>query len=380
MTTDLSQGIRTSNRTLNQWEQFYRQESLASYPTHIQFPTGTRCNLKCRFCTEREGTAGEAYEYHDLDYEQFLSIVRLPGWDRALHSISTIALYGWGEPLFNRDYARIFEYLAEHYPRLGITISTNGVLFDRHWSERFIALPNADINVSVNAATRETYRWLMGSDQFERVTENLRTLTGLRREANRRAPAVTLSYVATTANIRELPLFVDLAADLGVDSVVVQDIMSLSGEAQRLSLACQPQLARQMFAAARDRAKAREMRLSFVSFETHAENYFPTTVDGGNYDNSAETGSIAAEKTVPSPFHLPTDCFDPWERFMIRVDGEVFPCCRFQDHGDCSLGNIFHQSFQEIWNGESYRTLRQGVNSTAPPPVCAICPRKAGLD
>ncbi len=381
MTRDINRDVRTKNKTLNQWEQFFNKHSLASYPTHIQFPTGTRCNLKCRFCTEREGAAGEAYGYKDLSYEEFLSTVRLPGWNQALHSISTIALYGWGEPLFNPDYSRIFDYLAEHYPWLGISISTNGVLFDKSWSERFMSLTNADINVSINAATGGTYKWLMGNDQFDRVVNNMRILGELRRASKERSPTVTFSYVVTTANIRELPQFIDLAADLNVDTVVVQDIMSLSEEAMRLSLANQPYLARQMFAAASARAKARRTRLSFVSFETHSENYFPTTAEAGNFDACPDSGSYAAtESPVPSPYRLQTDCFDPWERFMIRVDGEVFPCCRYQSHGDCSLGNIFRQSFQEIWDGAPYQTLRRGVNSPHPPPVCAICPRKSGLD
>jgi radical SAM protein with 4Fe4S-binding SPASM domain len=65
---------------------------------------------------------------------------------------------------------------------------------------------------------------------------------------------------------------------------------------------------------------------------------------------------------------------------MVRADGEVFPCCRSQSFPGFTLGNVFDKGFQEIWNGDGYRQLRQTVNSATPPDVCAVCPRKAGLD
>lgn len=378
--------LRRKNGILNRWEQFYLTDCLASFPTHIQFPTGTRCNLRCSFCTERSGSGAANYHYKDLSYAEFSGIVGGGQWKKALMSVGTIALYGWGEPLFNKDYGRIADYLLDGFPGLGICISSNGVLFDEAWARKFVAAASADINFSVNAASAETFRSLTGSDQFPAVIRNIDRVTRLRREKGGAKPSVTLSFVATTENVHELSAFVELAARLQVDSVIVQDIMTLNEDTSRMSLANRPRLARSMFQKAREQARLSGVRIAFVSFETHSEQYFPTTAEMRQELEPREPvavpaeESVPAEETVPSPYRQATDCFDPWERFMVRADGEVFPCCRSQSFPDFTLGNVFRRGFQEIWNGEAYRAMRSTVNTCRPPAVCAVCPRKAGLD
>lgn len=377
----LPAAVREKNRHLNRWEQYYRTDSITSFPTHIQFPTGTRCNLRCRFCTERTGPGSSLYQYQDLSFADFIRIVSAPGWNRALQSVGTIALYGWGEPLFNPDYGKMVDYLLQRYPAIGLSISSNGVLFDGRWAEKMTEATDADLNFSVNAASAATYRNLMGSDQFHRVVRNIERLTTLRRQKRAHAPRVTLSYVVTTENIGELPRFVQLAAGLGVDSVVVQDIMTLNDATAALSLANEPELARACFAQSKEQARRLGVTLGFVSFETHREQYFPQTdLYQPGPPAPAPRPRPALGREAPSPYLRSTDCFDPWERFMIRADGEIFPCCRSQSHPDFTLGNVFRHSFQEIWNGQPYRLMRSTVNSADPPPVCRVCPRKAGLD
>ncbi|HJV65554.1 MAG TPA: radical SAM protein [Geomonas sp.] len=279
MLNELAEEVRRKNRTLNQWEQYYGRDRLASCPTHIQFPTGTRCNLRCSFCTERGGPGAVHYQYHDLSFDDFSRIIADPQWQKALVSVGTIALYGWGEPLFNKEYEAIADSLLCSFPGIRISISTNGVLFDEGWAEKFVSHDTGDINVSLNAATPATFLRLTGSDQFRRVVDNVRALIKLRRDWGSVNPAITLSFVATTENVRELPAFVELAAGLQVDSVIVQDIMTLNERTAALSLANAPELARSMFALARDRARERGIQLAFISFETHGEEYFPSTAE-----------------------------------------------------------------------------------------------------
>src|SRR2546422_3733451 len=79
--------------------------------------------------------------------------------------------------------------------------------------------------VSLDAATRETYRRLRGVDQFDRVVANVRRLVELERERGRSVPRVSLWFTASRANLDELSAFVQLAADLGVDEVYVQRLV-----------------------------------------------------------------------------------------------------------------------------------------------------------
>ncbi len=386
MPEEIDTVVREKNRILNRWEQYYGQEQLQSFPVHIQFPTGTRCNLKCRFCTERDTEKAKKHNYTDLTFDEFISIIDGEGWKQALICASRIDLYGWGEPLFNPDYPRIFDYVTEHFPGLGINVSTNGVLFNHRWAERILAAERSTVNFSVNAATKGTYCRLMGRDHFERVIANVHGVTELRTERQTQNPSVSLSFVATTENIRELPGFVDLSASLNADSVLVQDTMLLTEEAKRLSLENEPELARELFKAAALQARRRGIGIVFASFEVHPENYLPSpgeqieTLDAhcSTRSDGATGAVLPRDRDVPSPYAADTDCFEPWVSFMVRADGEVFPCCGALDLPGASLGNIYKRSFRDIWNGEDYRSLRRTINTDRPPAFCALCPTKAG--
>ena len=82
-----------------------------------------------------------------------------------------------------------------------------------------------EYRVSMDAATRETYRLIRGVDRFERVTANVAALIALERERARAMPQVSLWFTASRANIEELPAFVALAAELGVGEVYVQRLV-----------------------------------------------------------------------------------------------------------------------------------------------------------
>jgi len=374
MQKELFKSIREKNRILNQWEQYYRKDKLQSFPITIQFPTGTRCNIHCKFCNH-----GPTGDFKDMSFEEFRSIIEKRGFKVFFNVIHSLALYGWGEPLFNRDYEKIFDYTVDNFPYLGIGICTNGILFDRKWSEKIIPVNNSDVNFSVNAATKETFYKLTGSKQFDRVIANIRTLTGLREKYRTKNPLVSLSFVATTENIRELPQFVDLAADLGADAVLVQDIMIFTKETEKLSLMNSADLAYRYHRMAKKQAEKKKIALS--SFITHQVNYF--LQDSEPLMEQQDYCQINAgdnNDKVPSPYFSNTDCFDPWEKIMIDEDGYIIPCCRFKALPETSLGNIHKQVLKDIWNGDAYRYLRRTINTDNPPPECAACPRKTGLD
>jgi len=364
--------IRKKNERLNNWEKYYRQARILSYPLIINIPTGSRCNIRCRFCTDRSGIHS-ASDYSDMSLDEFIDLYDTGDWRQAFTRIKTLALYGWGEPFVNPDYERIFNHITGNYPALGISLCTNGIMFSANWAEKLLAVSNSEINFSVNAASKETYRQLTGSSHFERIIKNIDYLTRRREEKMSGTPCVTLSYVATTTNIEELPGFVDLAADLKADSILVQDIMILNDETARLSLTNSPEIGELSFRAAEERARKRN--IPFFSFTTHNVDYFrenPMSL------LNASPGIPPSHEEVPSPYLLQTDCFDPWERFMVGENGDVFPCCRYQNFSKLPLGNVKKQRFQEIWNGPAYVALRRTINTNNPPPNCACCPRKSG--
>ena len=69
-------------------------------------------------------------------------------------------------------------------------------------------------------------------------------------------------------------------------------------------------------------------------------------------------------------------CKWPWKGSYVTADGYVTPCCENGSNPDkINFGNLFQQSYQEIWNSEAYRTFRKQLKSKdGRPSICVDCP------
>jgi len=66
------------------------------------------------------------------------------------------------------------------------------------------------------------------------------------------------------------------------------------------------------------------------------------------------------------------NCTAPWDMTHVNVNGDVPPCC----NGAGVVGNLRHQSFADIWNGETMHSIRQHITNGEIHPICACetCP------
>lgn len=352
--------ILDQNEQLNLWERYHRQECLDSHPLEISLPVGERCNIRCVFCTDRD-PKHSPIDYAVISFDDFLQFVdKLP-----LNSASDITLYGWGEPLVHRDYEKMFDYITEKWKAARIKISSNGHLFTEHWARKFLSYGKAHINFSLNAATPGIYREVTGSDEFEKVVGHIRDLCRLRNEYPDSKASIALSLVAIRQVLPEIPRFVTLAAQLGVDHVVVQDLLLLNDRVRPEDTPpYNADSARQSFREAAWLARRHGIYL-LVEVAGMYDMYCPPTL----FNTDRETTSLRLDWSRMSV----TECFDPWTQFMVGSDGGVSPCCHAHS---TIMGNIFKQSFEEIWNGDMYRYFRRTVNTANPPADCLQCPIK----
>lgn len=65
-------------------------------------------------------------------------------------------------------------------------------------------------------------------------------------------------------------------------------------------------------------------------------------------------------------------CYAPWGYLIVDVNGDVRPCC----FHSTSLGNLYCQSVEKIWNGEGYRNLRKSMKEDSFDNDCMICSTK----
>jgi len=348
--------LREMNFELNRLETVFQKPQLVSMPLVVQLSTGTRCNLRCAFCTDR-GPGTEAH-YRDLTLDEFIPLTT--GMDCS----STVQLWGWGEPFLNPHYGAIFDYVTEQYPGIEINISTNGTLFDETWQRRLLEYGNFSLNVSINAASKETYRLVAGQDLFGQMERNLRRFRALREEYRGTARTrLTVSFVVVRDNLHEMAAFVDLAARFAADHVQFMDLMHITTHCPDLSAADRAAAVKEHFGAAVERAAVHHIGIG--SFLPYAGNDYLAMERYGSGAPVSDDGVC----TTLQP------CYEPWRTMLVGTDGMATLCCR----SGVVTGNVRQTGIAGVWNGETYQAYRGAVNSPAPPEICRLCPVKLGI-
>src|SRR3954447_9301766 len=238
------------------------------FPEHLQVEVSGACNLRCRMCLVRYAPAVGRRE-GALGYEDFLALVD------SVPKLRRLTLQGLGEPLLSPHLLDMIRHAAARGVHVGF--NTNGVLLTRGVAKALVAAGTAHVHVSLDGASAATYEdvrhgtgFAPRPGQFARVVANLRGLVAAREAAGAELPHVELVFVAMRRNVEELVALVELAADIGVDRVWVQnlshvfsdtdpasDYAAIRGYAESEALFAQPDSgarALAVFAAARRRA------------------------------------------------------------------------------------------------------------------------------
>ena len=324
-----------------------RPPVVPTLPRSLYLETTNRCDSKCQTCIR---TFRSLEPPADLTLEQVRAIAeQFPLLER-------VVLHGIGEPLLNAEIFAIVAYLKSR--AVTVLFNSDAISLTARRALRLIESGLDEYRVSLDAATRETYRRLRGVDQFDRVVANVRRLVELERERRRSAPRVSLWFTASRANLHELPAFVRLAGDLGVDEVYVQRLV-FNG----LGLATAEN-------ALHGRLQRREEEL-FAQAEVLAHELGLALRASGL---TTPLVSLQGEATRPRPW---SGCQRPWTLSYVTANGNVLPCCISpwvaRDYRALVLGNAFVESFADIWNGEGYRRFRINFESESPPDPCRGC-------
>jgi MoaA/NifB/PqqE/SkfB family radical SAM enzyme len=324
-----------------------RPPLVAGLPRSLYLETTNRCDSECQTCVRTFTTLEPAA---DLTLARVQAIVaQFPALDR-------VVLHGIGEPLLNRDIFDIVAYLKARVPL--VLFNSDAISLTAPRARRLIESGLDEYRVSMDAATRATYRRLRGVDQFDRVVANVRRLIELTRDLGRATPRVSLWFTATRANLDELPELVRLAVHLGVPEVYVQRLV-FNG----LGLATEEN-------ALHGRLRAREQAL-LDEAETSAR-------EGGIAMRASGLTTPLASLHSQAPEARPwAGCQRPWTLSYVTANGNVLPCCISpwvaRDYEALVLGNAVSTPFGEIWNGERYQRFRTQFESETPPDPCRGC-------
>ncbi len=322
-------------------------------PRELYIEVTNRCNSLCVTCPL---TFSPQEAEHYLSYEEFTSLVdQFP-------ELRRVVLQGIGEPLLNKQLARMIAYLKAR--DVYVVFNSNAILLYPKRQVELIESGLDELRVSCDSATPETYAKIRGVNVLPKVLRNVGEMMATRRRLGAERPRVSLWFTGVKENIAELPGLVQIAGEIGVDEVYLTRMVffgeGLATEDQSIYNA-EAELQRRVqdIVAEADR-RAQALGLAFKSAGALAPLEY-----------------ASGPATVSNPWQ---GCRRPWRLGYVTANGNALPCCvaPFTDvpYDDIILGNVKDGGFNAVWNGEGYREFRRRHQSDDPPEAC----RRCGLD
>lgn len=343
-------GTRVDPRRYHESVRGERTETADRPPVCLYLEVTNRCNLLCTTCPR---TYEDLEPPADMSWDLFTSIVdQVPDLARAV-------LHGVGEPMLVANLPRMVRYLKDRGAY--VLFNTNGTVLSERSGRALMAAELDELRVSLDAASRESFKAIRGRDYFGRIVRNVRAFRDLQDREGHLRPQVSIWLTGLKETVAELPVFVQLAAEIGVREVYLQRLVffdqSAIGKA-RPDQALFERLTREETACLRQAEDlARSLGITF-------------SASGA----ASEPGLSLKRADGDSPWSL---CRRPWSLMYFTANGRALPCCiaPFSQHGydNYTLGNATQQTLREIWNGPAYREFRKALLSDKPPAACANC-------
>lgn len=349
-----------------------RWNSIVSYfPKDLSIETTTECNLNCVMCWRAIGAIPDRKHLPIEQLEQLVPYLR---------QAEFIQLHGNGEPLLSPAFWRALELIGKDSRETKcVSINTNGLLLNIDNIERLINSPLHNINVSLDAATPETYRRIRGAD-FNTVLNNIKNFVRIRDQLGAKLPLLYLNMTLMRANIEELPRFIELVSQVKGDRAyfyhmaddlnredyswrLVRDGWTFDYQDQ-LPSKCAP-LANRIVRQALNRAA--ELGVD-VETGGRRQMWLPEDpLSNQQVNSSANCPDCIDEATIHSEECMEdSGCDAPWRWLVIYVDGTVRACCYMQQ----AIGDWHRETIEQIWNGKIMQEVRIAVREKRVHPAC----------
>ncbi len=370
-------GRQHANAVLNLREMLAGRAELASTPTSLGIDLHGVCNVKppCVYCDwdfskEQEGDAVDVpFTRETLDE-----------WGEFFENAGGLVNCSIGEPFMMKDLDRVLDAFGERGKRL--EMATNGQILTERNVEKLLGR-RIHLYVSLDAATADTYARLR-NDKFDRILANLRRLIAAKGGRDG-LPKVHLVFMPMRANLHELEAFVRLAAELGVDRMVLRplnyneatgldwvrngyhfryaeellpwdELVRASGRAAELCRRHGVELSDQMdfggLAMETGFAEEYERGRREAAGGAAPEAPQPEPVAVAAPGEAASEPEAAPAEPPPSlgEERLPI-CLEPWKSLYVLRRG-ILPCC----HGSAPLAPM--DEYRETWNSPTLQGIR----------------------
>ncbi|MBN1880002.1 radical SAM protein [bacterium] len=272
--------------------------------------------------------------------------------------VQALYLGGRGDPCLAEDsLVKTLECATDF--GVPVTLETHGLNFSKKITEILWQSSVQNLILNINAPNEDTHRKICGCS-LNPIVDFLKKLSEHRQSQSNGMPELHLRMTATRDNIELLPDLMKFANLNQAMSLIIVP-MSLANDPDKISA----------FRYHRDTAEEVIYR-SLIESELKGfrlETEPPQLLDAlGAVD---DIQLFLSGQVPPDPQHddYIRDCSCIWSHTFIDAEGNILPC-----QGNFpAVGNITHQSFQNIWYGNQLKAIRRNYVTGFGSSECLAC-------
>lgn len=278
----------------------------------------------------------------DMDMKLFTKMIR-----EINHELELIYLQGWGEPLLHPNLIDMIKYTKEKL-KTTVGLTTNAIFLRDNVCEHLLKSGLDTIAISFAGATREVHNNIRINCNFDIILKNVKHLIELRKTLKNNIKIIA-SYLMMKQNVDNLPNFIKLCNNLGIDDIVINNLTYIPSKTlyEYKVFSCYGEKTDKNIKHYIDEAKKVAKELG--------QKVFIYNIECNEIQNCPE---------------------EPTKTIFINFNGDASPCVytnipihnnkipRFFINKQLNIdkvifGNIKTENIYEIWNKEEYKKFRE---------------------
>lgn len=301
---------------VNEWLQ-----GKAIYPIYMEVSPAGACNHRCTYCGLDFMEYRQRYLDTPLLKERLTELGQL--------GLKSIMYAGEGEPFLHKDIADIIN----HTKASGIdaAVTTNGVLFRKDIADKILE-DTEWIKVGIDGATPDTYAKIhnCNTDDFKKVIENIRYAVELKK-GNGYKCTLGVQMLLLPDNADEAKPLAKIVKDIGADYFVIKPYSQ--------------------------HIQSRTTKYSSIKYERY--KYLEDELMELNTEDFTIIFRANTMNKWDRPSHSYRNCFAMPFWSYIDAGGNVWGCSVYLGDERLLYGNIYKETFKQIWEGKRRRESLQ---------------------
>lgn len=302
------------------------QEKNDCYPIYVEIGPTNVCNHRCVFCALDFLNYGKDL----IDREVMLATLK----DMAEHGVKSVMFAGEGEPLLHPNICEFVNKAKEF--GIDISITTNGVHLTKEKIES--CLPSLSwIRFSVDSGSPENYATIHGTkpDDFNKVVNNIKTAVEFKKQNNLKT-TIGVQFLMIPPSINEAVKLAKILKEIGTDNLQVKPYSHHPKSKNEFHM---------------DPKKYNQLKAELMEFDSD---------DFKVFFREATIQRIESGIDYPECYGMPFFA-------LIDAKGNIIPCNLFYGDSEFTYGNLYKNSFSEIWQSERRKKIleklrKQGIN------------------